>query len=199
MLEAVSPARRARVGRYRFLPDKKAGIYSEVLVRCLLSAESGVPYGAVALETGDWGKPYAPGLPGCHFSISHTRGALAVCLSDAAVGVDIERLREADAAVAERFFTERERLWLKEDAADFNRRFFEIWTRKEALLKRDGRGLSAGLKRFDATEDAPDGVLSTFGYKEYILSVCAGEAARPERLTTFDETELISRWRRSAG
>ncbi len=79
------------------------------------------------------GKPYLEGM--CCFSISHTRGAVAAAVSQQPVGVDVERAdRQIPMKLRQRYLTAAEQAY----AADA-KRFLEIWTRKEALLKRDGR------------------------------------------------------------
>lgn len=81
---------------------------------------------------------------------SHSGELLAVAFSQHhRVGIDIEQVRERDVArLADRFFLESESALLR-DAHDF----FELWVRKEALLKAIGQGLAHGLKRVQFGRD----------------------------------------------
>ena len=76
----------------------------------------------------------------CHFSLSHSGNAVAVALSDCAVGVDIEKLTAVKNAkrIAEKILTDAEmeeyrRLALSPERA--NEFLLEAWTQKESLFK----------------------------------------------------------------
>ena len=78
------------------------------------------------------------------FSLTHTKSAIAVAVSNAPVGVDMEYAGEIAEridtkqrdAMMRRFFTEDEREFVGTDAA----RFAEVFTKKEAVFKRAGKG-----------------------------------------------------------
>ena len=106
------------------------------------------------------------------FSLSHTKNAVAVAVSNHPVGVDMEYRGEIAGrfegerleAMAKRFFTDGERERYGEDAAGFA----ECFTRKEAAFKRAGKG-SFRPSRID-TEKEP---LATFFLSDgAVISVC---------------------------
>lgn len=100
-----------------------------------------------AVERGPHGKPFFPDHPDLQFSLSHTKGAVACAVSARPCGLDIEsESRRVNFAVAGRFFTPREMIDTGTDAL----RFLEVWTRKEALIKRSG-GLPCPLKELETT------------------------------------------------
>ena len=68
----------------------------------------------------------------CFFSISHTDGAIAVAVSKASVGVDIEKVSDRAAKVAKKVFSEAE---LKDDCDDENLFTTRLWTKKESIFK----------------------------------------------------------------
>lgn len=75
------------------------------------------------------------------FSLSHCEGRVLCALStDGPVGVDIEALGPRGAAEFGLYLSARERAWAGSDT----RRFYSLWTRKEAVLKAAG---SAGLRQ----------------------------------------------------
>lgn len=83
-------------------------------------------------------------------SLSHSGTVTVLAVSDAPVGVDLEQVREAPEAIARRFFSESMKAEL--DAASEETKpetFFRLWTRLEAALKADGRGLTAPRPEFD--------------------------------------------------
>jgi 4'-phosphopantetheinyl transferase len=95
------------------------------------------------------GKPTLSDGSGIHFSVSHREGlVVAAFLLDSAVGIDIERVRQAAVTpgVAELTLTARELdAWRKLDESSRVAAFFRTWTRKEAVVKAAGRGLETPL------------------------------------------------------
>ena len=135
-----------------------------------LKQKAAEKYNNVEIIKTEKGKPYFKHIPDMFFSVSHTEGLTVIALGDSEVGVDVERLRKADLRVIKRF--------LKEEAdyiaeCDSDRRFFEIWTKKEAYLKCKGTGISGGLDSVNVLElpfktmDYEDYIISVYGEKEY--------------------------------
>lgn len=118
--------------------------------------------------TDENGKPYFKKHPDFHFNISHSEDIIAVAMSSAPVGVDIEKLRDVNPKIAERHFTEKEKSYVKTNAD-----FFYVWTRKEAYLKKTGVGLRQSLSSFCVLEDNN---IKTFIMKDCIVSVCGDNA-----------------------
>lgn len=77
------------------------------------------------------GKPYFPGNPGLHFSISHSRTHVFCALSKYPVGADTIDFRIIDPKVAEKLTTPEERELLS---------FYDIWALRESLFKLEGTG-----------------------------------------------------------
>lgn len=95
-----------------------------------------------------------------HFSISHTRGLVAVALAGRPVGVDVEEVRvlEDIQAVARKAFADESLSALAKLESDAERTalFYRLWTLGEAFAKATGEGLGLGLKTFQFnTSGAP--------------------------------------------
>ncbi|SHI02351.1 4'-phosphopantetheinyl transferase [Sporobacter termitidis DSM 10068] len=194
MLLSLPPDKRQRLLRCRRESDRLAGLYSDVLLRCLVCKSAGVRYRDIDIRKGASGKPYLAGRPLCQFNISHTKNAVAAALADAPVGVDIERLRALDDAVARRAFSSNE-LRLLEAADDRVLRFFELWTRKEALVKCRGTGLTGDLRALDAAAALPGEELATFRAGGCVISVCSKMKFDESDLKKIEEADLIGLWR----
>ena len=111
----------------------------------------------VPLLTGPHGRPILGAAAGARapaFNLAHAAGwaALAIGPHGLALGIDIERHRPVERAVAERFFSPAEKAELAAlPEADWAAGFFNAWVRKEALLKALGSGLMRPLDSFDVT------------------------------------------------
>lgn len=104
---------------------------------------------------GPQGKPALDGGPA--FNLSHSGGWAALCVGPAGaeLGLDIEAHRPVEPAVAERFFAPAEIAALAGlQGTAWVQGFFRLWTRKEALIKALGSGLSCPLDSFDMTAGA---------------------------------------------
>lgn len=137
-----------------------------------------------ALRAGAYGKPEAPSV---WFSLSHSGGYALLAVSDSDVGADLERVRPAPERVAARVFTPEEQRWLA-DGADYDARFFTLWTLKESLLKACGHGLTLPLREVDIlpllrgqSVLTPDGAFfgSAQNFGGYILAACTRKPAPP--------------------
>ncbi|UOO37486.1 4'-phosphopantetheinyl transferase superfamily protein [Oscillospiraceae bacterium CM] len=196
MMGSVSTEKNQRLSKYRHEIDRKLSVYSEILARCLACRLTGAAFDKTAIFYGETGKPVFEYLPNCHFNISHTKYAVAAVVASQPVGVDVERVRDIDRRVAETALTGNELSWLdKAGAENWRQRFFEIWTKKEAVLKRSGEGLAGGLKTTDVTCLNTDLNISTFQFDAYVLSACTAELLTESDIYCLTEEEFIKMWR----
>lgn len=152
----LSADERARAAAYRRSADSAAFVARRAALRRILADRLGVAPAEVRLTTNAHGKPVlADGFP--HFSLSHRRGISVIAVADAQIGVDLEfadsRI-EID-SIAARFFAPDELATLR--ALSINARhdlFFRLWTRKEALVKALGIGISGSFTGFSALSDS---------------------------------------------
>ncbi len=81
------------------------------------------------------------------FNISHSGNLVACALSKhTKIGVDLERIKPYRDSHLHAFFDDREREMILQ-AKDHHETFYDLWTRKEAVLKADGRGLTLTRKK----------------------------------------------------
>lgn len=172
----LTEEKRKRIDRFRFEDDKRRSLAGEKLARRAVAAWCGVPEETVAFDSGPNGKPFARGLA-AEFSVSHSDALVVCAVDDAPIGIDVERVRPIDLAIARRVCTEEELAHLFGRAplpSDFTRtgdpalldRFFTLWTRKEAAAKRSG----AGLAQIQCP--CPETGVQTFREGEYVISIC---------------------------
>ena len=90
------------------------------------------------LSLGPYGKPFLSGEEK-HFNLSHSGDWCLMAVScRGPVGVDIERVNEANLQVSSVVFTEAERRWMSSAPAE---RFHMLWTWKESVMKALGLGM----------------------------------------------------------
>lgn len=146
----LDQSERQAAGSFRAEPARRQYVAAHALVRLALSfIESHMSPSAWTFERGPFGKPRACGSGGPFFNLSHTDRlvAVAVCPSGE-VGLDVERHdRPIDPAAMTSVLSQAEQAELISlHGGDQRRRFFEIWTAKEAYAKASGRGITAELK-----------------------------------------------------
>jgi len=96
------------------------------------------------ISRNDFGKPYIDN--NLSFNISNS-GNLVICAGalDCKVGIDIEKVRPVNIKHFKKVFTSNEMKMIK-NATNHSRKFFELWTKKESVMKADGRGLTINPK-----------------------------------------------------
>ncbi len=138
------------------------------------------------LRTGEHGKPLADSCD-LHFNLSHSGEYIVLATARTPVGVDIERLdRKAGRGLAgliRYVAAPEERDWIYQGADDHEqaKRFLQLWTMKESVVKALGDGLYRSFSSFNVLpllrgEDMRLGSQMLCGRTEakdqYALSVC---------------------------
>ena len=199
MLPLVSEQRRQQALRYSHTFGRFCCLKSYLMLLELLSAvypeldTSKPEFGYTAQ-----GKPFLLARPDIHFSISHTKNAILVAISDAPIGVDIEAFRSPSAALIARTMNATEQAAIATAAASLEppgtsgtarsalgtreaqmeqpqasgtpeALFSAIWTRKEAVLKLRGTGIEGDLKHVLSGSEAI--FTRIFPRKSYAFSI----------------------------
>lgn len=169
LLMRVSATRRAQIGTLRRTADRENALLASIAVRVFSALAMCAKNSALHFSRTETGKPYLIGAEAFHFSPAHTDGAVALAVSPLAVGADIERLRAAPRGVAARFFTPRECAL----CAESDVRFFDIWTRKEAMAKRDGTPLADRIAVCDTASASVAAETRVFRQEGFVLAVAS--------------------------
>ncbi len=136
------------------------------------------------------GKPYFPNHPEYCFNLSHS-GRFALCaLDELPVGADIERIRPHHPKLADRICSPEELDWL-ERQPDKTSALCQLWTRKEALVKHHGTGLTAPLRAIrvplSPTSEQDGLVFHSIATPEFCLCVCGHSTPAPVILVGIHE------------
>ncbi len=160
-----------RASRFHFEMHRRRFIAGRSQLRHLLAAYLSIVPQDVHFIYGAQGKPFVDprhtsGQLALHFNLSHSEGvALLGVTCDAEIGVDVEAVRHMSDAgdVARGNFSQPEvEVWERLPKEMRDDGFFACWSRKEAIVKAMGGGLSIPLDSFQVTLDprAPARLLS---------------------------------------
>lgn len=168
----------ARADRFAFERDRNRFIAARGRLREILARELGRAPAELAFAYSAQDKPSLVQSRLC-FNLSHSEALAALAVSrEREVGVDIEAVRPIEEDIAEQYFSPREVAALRAlPNVEQLAAFYRCWTRKEAIVKAIGEGLSHALNSFDVSLGTP-AVVERF----------EGEADAPAvwRLANFD-------------
>lgn len=143
-----------RANQFKFEKDRQAFIAARGQLRQYLANYLQVEPNSLEFSYGEHGKPALINHD-LKFNLSHAGDYALIAVSrNFTLGVDIEcmdRTVEME-GIAEKVFTANE-IQCLDDAKDKAERFFTLWTRKEALIKANGKGLFTQLTQLDVVGD----------------------------------------------
>lgn len=168
-LEILPVQRRDYVLRYRREHDRRLAVKAYLLLHEGLKRH----YGIEEMPLFDYtpkGKPFLVNYPEIHFNMSHCDEAVLCAIDNQPIGVDIECVKPYDEELVQYTMNVQEREEIKQS----NRPdivFTRYWTRKEAVLKRSGEGITNHIN--DVLTECP-WELSTFisPKQNYVYSIC---------------------------
>ncbi|KAF8138216.1 4'-phosphopantetheinyl transferase superfamily [Boletus edulis] len=166
-LPLLDPPTRAKVNRFHRREDACRTLIGSLLPRVLLR-KRGVPRDAIAFAVTDSGKPYSttPGLdPPLGFNVTHDEGVVAMAFGTGdlgppayIIGVDVMQLKIpprttfcefVDSVSSQLTPLELGMLLAEVPEAEAVRRFYRVWTLKEAYTKALGIGLGFDFRRIE--------------------------------------------------
>lgn len=152
-----------RAKRFRFPIHGRRFIAARSTLRHILSLYLNISPNEIEFGYAEHKKPYLhipnlpiPNNPRLQFNLAHSHDiAIYAFTLSYAVGIDIEKIKETyDPAVAERFFSPHEfKDLMKLPSKDRITTFYRIWSRKEAVIKAVGKGLSIPLSTFSVSSN----------------------------------------------
>ena len=144
----LPPETVANTKRLRRESDRRRSLWSQYILRRLLSERTRRSAGSLVFGKGPYGKPYLVNTQGPHFNLSHAGPMVAIAIAEDDVGVDIECVKHIplEEEILRMHFAAAELAWyLAHSEAERPCAFYRLWTRKEALAKATGLGLSMPL------------------------------------------------------
>lgn len=206
LLRIVSEEKKHRIQRFYRYKDSQMCLLADVLIRKIIIAKCNIDNQEIEFKKGINGKPE---LNKPHnnikFNYSHSGDWIVCAVSEVPVGIDVERIKDIDMAIAERFFSKNEYDDLMKMRKDKQLAcFYGLWTLKESYVKWDGRGLlisfqdfSFKVKEDNIIELQSEQKNSSCFLKQYLiddeykLSVCSSEEAFCNKVDVLKLDELL--------
>ena len=141
MLPLVDEQRRNEALRYKHLFGQFACLKSWLMLKEALKR-----FGVNDLEFSynEHGKPLLKQHPDIHFNLSHCKNGIAVAVDFSPVGIDIESFHKDSIALVRKTMNAAEAEWIRSSSSPVES-FTQFWTKKEAVLKLRGTGISTDL------------------------------------------------------
>ncbi len=152
----LSPDETGRAAKFVRERDRERFTVGRLALRQVLSEYARVSPGALEFQYSKAGKPSlkAPSTL-LNFNLTHCEDLMVIAVTSMeTVGIDTEQVRNDSEhlKIAERFFAPREVEALRSlPSAEQPHAFFLCWTRKEALIKATGSGMSTPLDSFEVS------------------------------------------------
>lgn len=160
LIKLLDSSEQQRAARFHFAIHRERFIVARAVLRKILSLYTGIAPEEISFVYGEHGKPYLKDNPlNLQFNMSHSHErAVYAVTQEAEVGIDIEKIEpEFREDVAKRFFSTTEYTELMQLPDDLRiSAFYEIWVRKEAIIKLFGKGLYQPLNEFSVKCNQPN-------------------------------------------
>ncbi len=146
-----------KADKFHFPKDRNSFVVSRASLKIILSKYINVEPTAVNFVYNKYGKPFLDikNDTNISFNLSHSGNFCLIGITkNNKIGVDIEKINKdfSSLEIAKNYFSEKEYLALtKLPSNERGKAFFYCWTRKEAFIKAEGKGLSIPLDSFDVT------------------------------------------------
>lgn len=173
----IDADRACKINRLRLADDKMRCLTGGLFIKKFLADAD--------ITVNDFGKPVADN--GLHFNLSHSGEYVLFALSDKEIGCDIEKSRNINPEkLGKIVFCDNELLKIK-NASDKEQCFFDLWTRKESLLKCIGKGFHQNSKSVDVSRNICKIEEKIYHFRmwhrqDYTISVCSEYEAIPENI-----------------
>lgn len=142
MAALVPEPRRSEALRFKHSFGQFASLRSYLMLASLLKDVFGIE--TFRMERGEHDKPFLADYPDVYFNISHCQRAIAVAVSDRPVGIDVESFRTPSDSLLDKCMNAAEKAEILGSAAP-DETFAAYWTRKEAVFKLYGTGITDNL------------------------------------------------------
>jgi 4'-phosphopantetheinyl transferase len=169
-------ATQQKILSYHFRIDQIRSFTSEMLKYYYLADILNLPQQQINIQNTPLGKPIIADLNNVHFNISHSGEYVVMAVANSSVGIDIEQIdwNINPAELGKMVLSVPENATINGDL----KKFFLLWTKKEALFKANGTGFindyyNQTCLTTELIEKTASYIIATTLFaKKYYLSIC---------------------------
>lgn len=150
LLEKLPEALHYELNAYKKHTDRLVRATSRILLQYVLRLKKYPNDTILYMNKNKYGKPF---IPNCFwFNIAHSGDIIMLAVNDThTIGIDIELMKMIEWKKFKTCFTNKEwQIISKSNNPVFM--FYDFWTRKESVLKADGRGLTLDMSEIDVSK-----------------------------------------------
>jgi 4'-phosphopantetheinyl transferase len=186
-LDMLPSAQRDKILKFVRWQDAHAALFGKLLLMRGLR-EAGFHSTLDELKFTPYGKPYLDEGK-VRFNISHSgNGVVCVLSTDTdSIGIDMEQVKDIDINDFQNLWSDNEWREICGGGLDV---FYQYWTRKEAIIKAEGMGLSIPLKEIEVTPERGSYKDKTYFLKE--IAMKPGFVIHVASLNELDSIKLIT-------
>jgi 4'-phosphopantetheinyl transferase len=155
LLQSLSAEEINKANSFPIHSDKCRYVITRAILKKLISTYLNVEENRIEFDNNSYGKPFLRDNTSLQFNCSHSSGSMAIgFVLNSDIGVDIEPLdRDINISKLETFlFTPAElEVFHSIDQKFRAEAFLNCWTRKEAILKATGHGLTQPMNELEVT------------------------------------------------
>lgn len=152
-----------------FLSKLNKNLKSDEYIKYILSKYFDFEFDKISIVKNKNGKPYLSDSK-LNYSISHKNKYIIAIVSNEEIGIDMEIINDKNRLkIADKYFFKQEIDYINLASTIFekNVRFLELWTKKEAYIKRYGLNLSY-INRINSLKED----IFTTRIDDLIISIC---------------------------
>lgn len=202
-LPFLDDAERDRSERFVHFVHRKRFIVSHGFMRSVLALYLKTPAESLIFSKGEHGKPFLADHAHLHFNLSHSADIAMLAVSLHEVGMDVEYADRKNEwqKIVQRFYTHHEQSAIATlPEATQREAFFQVWARKESVMKVTGQGLYLNPSQFTvsvppqhaALMSMPDQQDNAIHLQDIILPdfahqycACVAVNTQPDNVLTF--------------
>lgn len=151
-----------------FISKLNKSIKSDDYMRYILYKYYEFDFESISILRGKNNKPYIKASD-IKYNVSHKKNYIVAVVSDKEVGIDLEIIDDKYRKnIVDRYFFDDEKKYINyfDEEDKKNIRFFEIWTKKEAFIKKNALNLSF-IKKINVMNEN----ILTFMFQNLVISV----------------------------
>ena len=172
-IEDLPAKKQQQVKKLHQQKDQVLSLAGLQLLKIAMLEFSDNPFSLQQLQFPDQAKPFFAG--NIDFNISHSKDIVCcVISSNSKVGIDIELQREVKAATLNKFLSGTADSWENNCKENNEHRFFNLWTKNEAIIKAANHGSIFNMKEIKH-EDNGGYYQNHFWYTYPVDIICAEE------------------------